>query len=122
MCKHRKLQLVCTPNKLSFSSKYKNRQNKSLETWATWTIGRIKTNPNLPETTLNQKIQSIRIQAHNKKIRPDFDKYLSDSNARVRHEAVIAIRQCKEKKFTDHLKKLAKEEKEQTKRCNKITL
>ena len=90
----------------------KNKHNKSLETWATWTIGRIKKNPNLPEITLNQKIQSIRIQAHNKKIRPDFDKYLSDSNARVRHEAVIAIRQCKEKKFTAHLKNLAEEEKD----------
>ena len=89
-----------------------NTQNKSLETWVTWTIGRIKKSPNLPEETLNQKIQSIRIQTHNKIIHPDFDKYLNDSNARVRHEAVIAIRQLKEKKFTAHLKNLAEKEKD----------
>lgn len=89
-----------------------NTQNKSLETWVTWTIGRIKKSPNLPEETLNQKIQSIRIQTHNKIIHPDFDKYLNDSNARVRHEAVIVIRQLKEKKFTTHLKSLAEKEKD----------
>ncbi|RZO17775.1 MAG: c-type cytochrome [Verrucomicrobiaceae bacterium] len=89
-----------------------NTQNKSLETWATWAIGRIKKNPNLPEETLNQKIQSIRIQTHNKIIHPNFNKYLNDSNARVRNEAVIAIRQLKEKKFTAHLKSLAEKEKD----------
>ena len=66
----------------------------------------------MPEETLNQKIQSIRIQTHNKIIHPDFDKYLNDSNARVRHEAVIVIRQLKEKKFTTHLKSLAEKEKD----------
>jgi len=89
-----------------------NTQKKSLETWITWTIGRIKKKPDLPEETLNQKIQSIRIQTHNKIIHPDFDKYLNDSNARVRHEAVIAIRQLKEKKFTALLKSLAEKEKD----------
>ena len=87
-------------------------KNKALETWTAWAIGRIKKGHNLPEESLNQKIQSIRIQTHNKIISPEFHNYLNHSNARVRHEAVIAIRQLKDIKFVKHLRALAEKEKD----------
>ena len=90
----------------------KNSQNKSLETWTAWTIGRIKKGHELSEKNLNQKIQSIRIQTHNGIINPNFEKYLNHPNARIRHEAVMAIRQLKKSEYIGNLKNLGKIEKD----------
>ena len=90
----------------------KDSKNKSLETWTAWTIGRIKKSHELSEKNLNQKIQSIRIQTHNKIINPDFHKYFNHPNARIRHEAVMAIRQLKKSEYVGRLKNLGKIEKD----------
>ena len=66
----------------------------------------------LSEKNLNQKIQSIRIQTHNGIINPNFEKYLNHPNARIRHEAVMAIRQLKKSEYIGNLKNLGKIEKD----------
>lgn len=102
-------------------------KSKRLQTWAAWTLGRMA--PEDPDIdtffesqletshTLNQRLQALRILAHRAaQQRPSsvlpgaVREALQDGQPRVRHEAVLAIWQAGETRFTDALIELAARE------------
>ena len=101
---------------------------KRLETWAAWTLGRIA--PEDPGIEaffisqlqsgfiLNKRLQALRILAHRAQRReanelPDAVRTaLGDAQARVRHEAVLAMWQAGETRWNDDLAKLAAAERD----------
>lgn len=64
------------------------------ETWLVWTIGRIDPSRVWFDATTNQKVQSLRLHAFHKKFQPETISSLTDSEPRIRLEAVLALRQC----------------------------
>ncbi|MEM7232580.1 MAG: PVC-type heme-binding CxxCH protein [Planctomycetota bacterium] len=94
------------------------RRETARETWATWTLGRARVGDSaldrfFSETatseSLNLRIQSLRVLAHrarargDRKLPPVVGKALSDQNARIRHAAVLAIREAKAVSYGDAL-------------------
>lgn len=78
----------------------------ALETWTTWTLGRIDPDAWF-DGSMNQKIQSLRLAAHHQKMGSEVTASLEDSEARVRVEAVLAIRQIGERDSVPRLVELA---------------
>lgn len=68
-------------------------RSTALETWAIWTIGRIDAAQSWFTANRNQKIQSLRLQAYHHATTPAVVDSLNNSEARVRLEAVLALRQ-----------------------------
>lgn len=90
----------------------------NLQTWAAWTVGRIAPDDVsiddwfeslLKSDALNLRIQSVRILAYRSRLRDDrvvsepVVALLGDSDARVRHEAVLALRQVNDRRHRDAL-------------------
>jgi putative membrane-bound dehydrogenase-like protein len=84
-------------------------ESTALETWLVWTLGRI--NPDLWfSDNLNQTVQSIRVAAFNGKMRPEILAALNSPEARIRVEAVIALRELGESEAVSELLKLSTRE------------
>ena len=80
--------------------------NKRLETWGLWALGRMP--EGLPSMTLNSenaRIQSLRILAHrgDASVAREIAGQLKDDNARIRHEAVLALHQLGASDHADEL-------------------
>ncbi|MGI9243664.1 MAG: DUF6807 family protein, partial [Verrucomicrobiales bacterium] len=83
---------------------------KSLETWAVWTLGRIDPGGAWFGGSLNQRIQSLRLQASGGELREEVRGALNDPEPRVRFEAVLAIRQAGQTEWVGDLLALAERE------------
>ena len=83
---------------------------KSLETWAVWTLGRIDPGGAWFTGSLNQRIQSLRLQAFHGELRDEVRVSLSDPEPRIRFEAVLAIRQAEQTEWIEDLLTLAERE------------
>jgi putative membrane-bound dehydrogenase-like protein len=92
---------------------------QALQTWALWTIGRM----NVPDqrfirdaldgsAPLNIRLQSLRILAHRKSWTHALTALLEDQDARIRREAVLALRQSERKTDTAALLQLVAREKD----------
>lgn len=102
-----------------------SNSSKNLQTWAAWTIGRIAPDDMaiddwfvsvLQSDPLNLRLQSVRILAHRSRLRGDeklpdeVAVLLGDDQSRVRHEAVLALRQANDRRHSDALIALAAKE------------
>ena len=70
--------------------------NKRLETWGLWALGRMPEGlPSKEFNSENARIQSLRILAYRKESNAtrEIAGQLKDTNARIRHEAVLALHQ-----------------------------
>ena len=63
---------------------------KALETWAAWTLGRMDPESAWFTGSLNQRIQSLRLQALRGELRDEVRLALRDPEPRIRLEAVLA--------------------------------
>ena len=96
-----------------------------MQTWSAWTIGRIAPDDIsidnwfvslLQSDSLNLRLQSVRILAHRSRFRDDrilpeeIVALLGDKEARVRHEAVLALRQANDRRCHDALDALSAKE------------
>ncbi|MCZ6674126.1 MAG: PmoA family protein [Verrucomicrobia bacterium] len=97
-------------------------RSEQLETWLAWTLARIDPlnteldryfQSKLQDTSLNLRVQVLRILAHRAQQRGDNQlhsvvrKALQDSEPRLRHEAILAIRRVGEKRWNKEVLKLA---------------
>lgn len=62
------------------------------ETWLIWTIGRIDPKAWF-ERSMNQTVQSLRLAAFHRAMRPEIREALTDPEPRIRLEAVLALRE-----------------------------
>ncbi|MDB4438558.1 PmoA family protein, partial [bacterium] len=102
--------------------------SKALRTWSVWTLGRLDPFDSQVESflaegvlkfdQLSTRLQCIRVLAHRAQLRdaPDLPKQiqqaLNDSEARIRHAAVLAIREAGVSSWTANLIELAATEKD----------
>ncbi len=80
---------------------------KALETWAVWTSGRMDPDRAWFTGSLNQRIQSLRLQALRGELRDEVRLALSDPEPRIRLEAVLAVRQAGKRAWVADLITLA---------------
>ncbi|MEM9015527.1 MAG: DUF6807 family protein, partial [Verrucomicrobiota bacterium] len=85
-------------------------RTRAHETWAVWTIGRIESEQSWFTANLNQKVQSLRLQAFHRTTTPKLIESLKDPEPRVRLEAVLALRENGEHGRAAALIRLAAEE------------
>ena len=99
--------------------------SKAVQTWSAWTLGRLAPDNTeidawfiaaLQHDALNLRLQAIRILAHrsqlrsNEKLPDEIAGLLDDAEARVRLEAVLALRQAKDRSQVTPLLNLAAKE------------
>ena len=101
-------------------------QSTALETWAVWTLGSLRVEEPAADvrvamlvrsaSTLNLRIQALRILAHRARKRRSGElpgavrAALTDREPRIRHEAVLAIHQARDARWNDDLLALAARE------------
>jgi putative membrane-bound dehydrogenase-like protein len=94
---------------------------QQLETWAAWTLGRMDLDDaNIDSlfarwaaskaTSLNLRLQSIRIMAHRKKLPDLMGELLESPEPRIRFESILAIRQASARAWADKVMALAARE------------
>lgn len=87
--------------------------NLRIETWGLWALGRMK--ESLPViVSENARIQTLRILAHRRdaSVVGEVAKHLMDGNARIRHEAVMALHRLDGRSHLGELLKRAAVEKD----------
>ena len=93
-----------------------NPPNRTAETWMLWTLGAVAEfakNSDLTQGSLNRRIQTLRILAHRRDKLPDtVGELLHNPEPRIRHETVLALWQCQDKRWNSELIDLAAEEKD----------
>lgn len=81
----------------------RNDLHKSLETWALWTLARIAPDQAWFTGNLNRHIQSLRVQGLAARLRDEVRTALGNPEPRLRHEAILAIHQAGDTRWTDDL-------------------
>lgn len=84
----------------------------ALETWTVWTLGRIDPARSWFDESENQELQSLRLQAFHRQNSEKIIEALDSPEARVRLEAVLALRQSGSFPHTPELIELAAREKD----------
>lgn len=84
--------------------------SQQLETWITWTLGRIDPSLAWFEGNPNQRIQSLRIQATLGRPREEVRSALTDPEPRIRLEAILTARQTGMTDWSDDIVSLAARE------------
>ena len=86
-----------------------------LQTWATWAFGRIapydaSVESLLSHGSLNVRVQALRILATRNSFPEAAVRCLTDAEPRVRHEAILALRQTGDRKWNSALLEMLSEE------------